>query len=319
MALGGFDERALPKENRLSLPWLRGVYQTHGSAAVHAAAGWLLTRWGEPLPAATAAGEWRTNSLGMTMVRIPGPVEFTMGAPPTERGTQERYEKQHRAVIGYSYEVAATEVTVGQFRRFLVARNRSADHLGSDADLAVRNVTWFDAVAFCNWLSEEEGCKDDDLCYRPNADGHYADGMSVVAGFRTKKGYRLPTDVEWEYACRAGTTTCRSYGDADELLPRYAWFNTLDGPAAVGQLLPNAFGLFDMHGNESEWCHDRFREYPGRIDDQPDAETVSKLDLRTVRSGKPASYAIAIRSARRYSDRPSLPDGGGFRVARGVP
>ncbi len=108
-------------------------------------------------------------------------------------------------------------------------------------DSPVTQVTWNDAVQFCNWLSDQEKLKP---CYRQDA----KDGWILLA---SGTGYRLPTEAEWEYACRAGTTTQFSFGDDPAMLDIYGWFNkNASGSArAVGLKVANAFGLFDMHGN----------------------------------------------------------------------
>ena len=117
---------------------------------------------------------WNINAAGITMVRIDGPVTFLMGALPGQPGWDEA-EKQHRATIDHSYDIGMTEVTVGQFRRFLLERaareNRALvpEKPGVLADAPVAGVSWYDAAAFCNWLSEKEGLPPDQWCYEPAA------------------------------------------------------------------------------------------------------------------------------------------------------
>jgi formylglycine-generating enzyme required for sulfatase activity len=235
-----------------------------------------------------------TNSVGMRLVRIPAG-RFLMGMPDTPERLAEvfpRYRGRriaelddmapHEVHITRSFYMGAHEVTIGQYRRFveetgyLTEPERDGTG-GYGVDLATKawsdgrrkeyswrdpgfpqrddhpvvNITWADAVAFCRWLSRKEG-----------------------------RTYRLPTEAEWEYACRAGSTTRYSFGDDPELLPKYA--NTYDASSArefpewamwavkgddgypftapVGSFLPNAFGLYDMHGNAWEWCSDWYGE-----------------------------------------------------------
>ena len=101
----------------------------------------------------------------------------------------------------------------------------------------------------------------DQWCYLPNEDGAYDEGMTIPADVLKRTGYRLPTEAEWEYACRAGTITSRYYGLSIDLLGKYAWYqaNSQDHAWPCGSLLPNDLGLFDMLGNVYEWCQDRVR------------------------------------------------------------
>ena len=115
-------------------------------------------------------------------------------------------------------------------------------------DTPVTQITWNDACAYCAWLSEQEQRRP---WYRPDGKG----GWLIAAH---ADGYRLPTEAEWEYACRAGTTTQYSFGDDKSQLEPYGWFYKNAGGKAqpVALEAPNPFGLFDMHGNAQEWCQD---------------------------------------------------------------
>jgi serine/threonine protein kinase/formylglycine-generating enzyme required for sulfatase activity len=333
LGLGGFDERVLSAGRRADLaPRITQLYRTDSSAAVHAAAGWLLGKWdrrpedrhSEKGPPEDGRG-WYVNGAGITMIRIGGPGAFLMGAAPGEPGTNDM-EKQHRSAIEYGYDIAMTEVTREQFRRFL--RERPASASGSRVggkqegrgDIPVTGVTWYEAAEFCNWLNKLEGIEPDQWCYQPAPGGNYGERMKIAGGFHRLRGYRLPTEAEWEYACRGLATTSRCYGEANELLRKYAWYaeSAGDEPAPVAQLLPNAFGLFDVHGNAAEWCQDAFHPYPylagGRVE-----ESVWTRDYRMVRGGHIFSTARWIRSARRFTERPNSIYAGGFRVARSRP
>ncbi len=159
-------------------------------------------------------------------------------------------------------------------------------------------MTWYDAAAYCNWLSEQEGIPKEQWCYVPNEKGQYAQGMKVVADFRTRSGYRLPTTNEWEYACRAGSVTRWSLGEAEDLLPKYAWClsNAWSRLHPVGTLRPNDLGLFDMHGNAWEWCQDR----QGRVaEGGPDASAgiVNDATSRIFRGGAFGHGPLTIQSS----------------------
>ena len=133
----------------------------------------------------------------------------------------------------------------------------------------------------------------------------------------SRTGYRLPTEAEWEYACRAGTVTSRPYGGGDDLLDRYGWY-ARGRAVRVGSLKPNDLGMFDMLGNAWEWCHDAVAPYPpGPIEDREQPGPVTAARERVLRGGGFFSAASDLRSARRIGFPPQVPFGqGGFRVAR---
>jgi hypothetical protein len=174
-------------------------------------------------------------------------------------------------------------------------------------------VSWFFAAAYCNWLSEMNGIEQGQWCYAENTDGKFALGMKIK-DWSTQKlsGYRLPLESEWEYACRAGTKTPWSCGDAIELLPNYAQYvDSRGGAIPVGSLKPNDWGLFDMHGNALEWCQDTMEPVAGE-------KVIGKGKVCWLRGG---SYfydnPIDNRSASRIQSPPSTAhEWFGFRVAR---
>jgi formylglycine-generating enzyme required for sulfatase activity len=168
---------------------------------------------------------------------------FIMGSPPTEQSRSADEGPQTQAVISRGFWMSEYEVTQGQYLA-VTGSNPSAFH--GDTNLPVDTVSYLEATNYCAKLTEQE-----------------------QAGGRLPQGYvyRLPTEAEWEYACRAGTITRFSYGDDPNysLLGNYAWTRDNTGVATepVGRKLPNAWGLYDMYGNVYEWCLDWYGTYPG--------------------------------------------------------
>ena len=250
-----------------------------------------------------------TNSLGMKFMLIPAG-KFTMGSSQEEidrclklvgnnRSDMDRLlteGPEHEVEITQPFYLGATEVTVGQFRRFVEANPKY--QVGDDEwknpgfeqtdDHPVVSVIWTNAVDFCTWMSQKEGEK-----------------------------YRLPTEAEWEYSCRAGTKTRYSCGDRDTDLLLYAWSRThLQGwTHPVGRLKRNPWGLFDMHGNVREWCQDVYDPKYYESSSKKDPPGPSTRGGRVNRGGSWDSSPVHCRSAFRFHGIPHYRDKHvGFRV-----
>jgi formylglycine-generating enzyme required for sulfatase activity len=241
------------------------------------------------------------NSIGMRLVLVPAG-EFLMGSPNSDKDAETDENPPHRVLITRPFYLGATEVTQDQYRA--VTGANPSYFRGSD-DLPVENVSWDEAVAFCNRLSEREGLKP-----------YYESGTWGPSG---GDGYRLPTEAEWEYACRAGSRARFNFGDNEANLGEYAWFerNSYGKTHPVGHKRPNAFGLYDMHGNVWEWCWDGYEKTYYANSPGADPPGPSQAAHRVIRGGSWSRYQLLCRSARRNWKGPDLGDNFlGFRVAR---
>jgi len=310
------------------------LYREDPDPGIHAAAEWTLRRYvqdNEAFPIdrhpASSAKEgdrgWYVNSRGHTMVVIRGLTGFLMGSPDAAASRVDD-ELLHNRRIRRSFCIASTETTVEQFQQF-ARENPWVKCPGSGQSVVLSyhpktSTTWYEAAAYCNWLSRKDGIPEDQWCYLANAQGQYAAGMRLAPDCLNLRGYRLPTEAEWEYACRAGATTSRYFGNGESLLHEYAVFRAVSGnqPQSVATRKPNDFGLFDMHGNVAEWCQGHYRPYSqdGSIDSLDSGE-IADGDLRVLRGGSFRDPSSRVRSAAREKDRPSTRNNTvGFRVAR---
>ena len=299
------------------------------------AALFTMLGWATPPDVSSAEPEVISNSIGMKLVESPAG-EFMMGAEEDRADTLNRFPylnhpewldgelPRHKVRITKSFFMGQHEVTLGQFLKFYHTANYKVeierdgeetfgiDKDGKDVlsnlfrpwdprgwkiemDHPVIYVSWNDCVAFCEWLSKKEG-----------------------------KTYRLPTEAEWEYACRAGTNSRYHFGDDQEELIRFA--NVMDADllkarypdstkewasrfvsrrdgyvwtAPVGKFRPNAFDLYDMHGNVSEWCSDWSDKHYYEQSPMDDPQGPSTGSFRALRGGGYGSSTVLLRCAYR--------------------
>jgi formylglycine-generating enzyme required for sulfatase activity len=202
---------------------------------------------------------------------------------------------------------------VAQFTAF----QKKGYHVGysPSVDCPINGVTAFEAMAYCRWLSEQAGIAEEDMCYPP-LDG-IRPGMELPGNYLSRTGYRLPTEAEWEFACRGGVRASRSFGESEGLLSAYAWtlHNSDDRSWPVGRLKPNGFGLFDMHGNIGELCHGDRAAAPASL-----ALTIQAGQGFPRRGGDFGDARQNVRSARRHMLPADAQWGNtGFRIARTMP
>jgi formylglycine-generating enzyme required for sulfatase activity len=263
-----------------------------------------------------------TTSIGMKLVLIP-PGEFEMGSTAEQiawaieedkkYNIEQRYLDQmliesprHRVEITKPFYLSVYEITQAVYEN-VVGSNPS--NFKGDVRQPVEKVTWFDAVVFCNRLSERERIQS---YYR--IDGQ---AVFIVGG----NGYRLPTEAEWEYACRAGTSTKWNFGDDKSKLGDYAWHNGNSGGSThrVGEKKSNLWGLYDMYGNVWEWCWD-WGPAKYETESAKDPMGLSGAAGRVLRGGAFSDRPEYLRSANRNPVQPSdRYINFGFRPARTYP
>jgi formylglycine-generating enzyme required for sulfatase activity len=311
-------------------------YRNDPDPGIHGAVGWLLRRWGrsdklnqvdQEMRTGKVEGRrlWYISTKGQTFVIMHATVRFQMGSPAADPARNPD-EGLHWQRIDRTFALATTQVTVEQFKRFTPQFEVQKDWY-PQPNCPVGGITWYEAVEYCNWLSKQEGLSEKEWCYEPNHDGKYAEGMKIAAGYLGRTGYRLPTEAEWEYACRAGAATSRYYGETKDLLRKYAWYKA-DSQKRTwpgGSLKPNDLGLFNMHGNLWTWCQDRYLPYgvaaEGMVlqDKEDEKHLVNDLEVRVLRGGSFDSDPRYVRAAYRHKRKPGDRHFAlGFRLAKTV-
>ena len=297
LALSTYPPTSLPTERATAvLDRVAADYANHASAAVHAACRYLPRVWGRHdvvdkvdqtvVPPEPPGGRgWFTVKVEdrcFTFV-IFEPGCFTMGTPSGEQG-RGQLEDEHQVQITRRFALCTREITKEEFERFL-----TSEHITGWPDITEWSThsaapivapTWYESVRYCNWLSARAGLPASRWCYE-GTDRLESTGDCPYHFDRT--GFRLPTEAEWEYACRAGTITTYSFGSDATLLDRYGWSqsNSEIKTHEPGLLMPSIGGLYDIHFNCWEWCQDWYDAYPdGSVTDPVGPPTGARRALR---------------------------------------
>jgi hypothetical protein len=349
LCLGEFPREIIPEPTRQALiEGFLGDYRADPDAGIHSAIDWLLRqRWGRAKdleaidkelasPNLPKDRQWFVNGQGQTFAILRGEagkaIEFQMGSTQESDPDRDSDEVAHLCRIGRTFAIAAREVTVGQYARFLDEKpegvkdwraNEQFKQQIPSADCAIGVVTWWEAAKYCNWLSQKEGIPEAQWCFPKTI----SPGMKLPSDYLERRGYRLPTEAEWEYACRAGAVSSRPYGRSEDWLNEYGWYisNSSRRMHSTGGKKPNDFGLFDFLGNAFEWCVDPYARRPAAKSTNPITDAVldanfTEDNLRIFRGGSWSFPASDLRSGGRNWNR-SVTEGPdvGFRPVRTFP
>lgn len=337
LCLGEYFSDALPNnEWQPIVDSLLRLYETDPDAGIHSAADWTLRQWNEAAKlreidrrlsmAVTPGHGWFINSQHQTLAVVRGPTDGWTGSARNEIN-QAPNEKLRHVCIPRSFAIGTKDVTVAQFHSFATPASENLTRLYSpNQDGPVIAVTWFEAAQYCRWLSEQENVPEDQMCFPPR--DQIRDGMQLPPGYLSRRGYRLPTEAEWEYACRTGTITSRFYGSSDDLLGNYAWYvaTSHDHTMPVGRLQPNDLGLFDIYGNVWQWCQQTLPSEP--IDaihgaftfDEPEILKIELGRKRPLRGGAFYNHSSFVRSAYRdWMQLTNHPVTVGMRIVQTIP
>ena len=342
MAIGEMNDRIDLATQQDIIEQCREIYQTHADNGMRSAARWLLTKWekqdmvrqvDQSLSGNNAAEDknWYVTPSGINMVILDHPDPFWIGTSGIEQQRSSRESMRWR-VIDRRFAMSTIEVTNQLYNQFLAEHPeipRTSKLFRTSDDGVAIGVRFYDAANFCNWLSERDGIPEDQWCFVPNEQGRYLSGMKLADDYLHRTGYRMPTEAEWEYVCRAGTAAPTYFGYTTELFDEYSWYaeNSDDRswPAALKK--PNDFGCFDMLGNVGEHCMDFRPTYQANwgLKPNPDREDrrhllVENNEDRKLRGGCYQDRDAFIRIGFRDNQVTQFSSSrNGFRIARTLP
>jgi len=238
-----------------------------------------------------------------------------MGDARNDRKEDSNEKPVHTVNLTYDFWIGKYAVTFNEYDAYCEARGKRklADNGRGRGTRPVGGVSWYDAIRYCNWLSEREG-----LAQAYDSRGNLLDKSGKVTTDITHvEGYRLPTEAEWEYAARGGQNSRGYIYAGSDDLNEVGWYDgNSDGKAhPVGEKKPNELGLYDMSGNVDEWCHDRYGVYSSAAQTNPTGP--SSGTYRVQRGGYFYKAELSCRPVYRESSYAGQP-GAGFRLARTV-
>jgi sulfatase modifying factor 1 len=237
---------------------------------------------------------------------------FMMGSKDDNRIAENDEQKQHKVNIS-SFQINKLEVTVWEWKDYCKKIKKKMPLKpvwGWNDNNPITNITWFDAVNYCNWLSNHDGLKPAYTVAGPNYNCDF-----------TANGYRLPTEAEWEFAAKGGNKSKGFIFSGSNTVTDVAWFvkNSNGKPHSVGTKMPNELGIYDMNGNVWEWCWDWYNKDYYKNEDGNNPTGPIRGDKKSVRGGSWDSQINYLRTANRISTSPERTNEFyGFRIARTV-
>ena len=231
------------------------TYKSNDHGELNATAEWYLRKQGyeqDLSSSKVAKGVGYLTCEGHTMIKLPGGITSQVGSSNLDRNRLAN-EERHSVEIPLGLYFSRHELSRDQIERFRAAVGHRPKYAGSDP--AGVRIGFFEAAAYCNWLSELEGIPESEWCYLPNEEGEVGPGLVIVEDHLQRRGFQIPTPDLWEYACRGGTSTPKPFGFGNEVSSNYVrWMGTrAENRDRAAARLPNGFGLFDMLGSSAEW------------------------------------------------------------------
>lgn len=245
------------------------------------------------------------------MVKVEGGT-FKMGSKTSDKFADNDEQNEHSVTVK-DFELCKFEVTVWQWKEYVKANKLKMPikpTWGFIDNYPINNITWEEAVLYCNWLSKKEKL----------SPAYSKSGPNIVCNFKAN-GYRLPTEAEWEYAAKGGKKAKETKFSGSTSANEIAWHkeNSKGSPHTVGTKLPNELGIYDMSGNVWEWCWDWYNTDYYKIEDGNNPRGPEMGERKSVRGGSWDSKVNYLRPANRISTVPSKThEFYGFRIARSI-